>query len=105
MPEINGKIVILKDVLEASEWWPLMPALSKMAGQDGASILATLDWPTVCAMVKGAVKSWEFDGEPHNAKDVGKLDTFSEMIPLLRMISKLVGEKASGLGESDSEST
>lgn len=99
MPEINGKQVIFKDTLAASEWWPLMPALQAMAGKSGSEILAALDLATVCALVKGAVKSWEFEGEPGNADDVGKLDTFTELIPLIREISQLIGKRTQRLGE------
>jgi len=99
MPEINGKQVIFKDTLAAVEWWPLMPALSAMAGKSGFEIMAVLDWPTVCQMVAGAVKSWEFDGDPGDPAAVGKLHNFRELVPLLGAISRLVGEQASDLGE------
>ena len=105
MAEINGKQVIFKDTLAASEWWPLLPTLQAMAGKSGGEILSMLELPTVYKMVAGAVKSWEFDGDPSNAEDVGKLDTFKELIPLIGAISQYVGKRTSSLGESGGEST
>lgn len=91
MPEINGKMVILRRKLPAKHWWPLLPKLSKM-GEKGVNPLDVLDWPTVCAMVAGGVESWEFEGEPADPEAVGALDTFVELTPLVAAIAGLIRE-------------
>jgi hypothetical protein len=102
MPEINGKQVLFRAKLPSSIWWPLLPTLSRLGGSDNP--LEVLDWPTVCQMVAGSVKSWEFDGEPDDPKAVGELDAFNELTPLVKAISEMIAERAPS-GEAGSAST
>jgi hypothetical protein len=97
MPEIAGKQVIFRKKLPASKWWPLLPKLQLL---DAANALEVLDWPTVVVMVQGTVESWEFDGSPDDPEVIGALDTFEELLPLLRAISQEIQERAASLGEA-----
>jgi len=102
MPEINGKQVIFRDTLPASIWWPLMPKLAE--AEKSANPIAVLDLPTICQMIAGSVKSWEFAGEPSDPEAVGALDTFTELAPLIKMVTQRITERAPS-GEAESEPT
>jgi len=102
MPTINGKQVIFLDKMPADIWWPLLPKIADLAAQ--GKPLTALDFPSICDMVKGSVRSWEFDGEPSDSKAVAKLDPFQELLPLIREIDRVVGERMP-TGEAGSAST
>ena len=102
MPEINGKQVIFLERFPSNVWWPLLPKIAECA-QSGKP-LTSLDWDSICQMIAGSVRSWEFDGEPTDAAVVGKLDAFLELLPLIRAIDQVVGERMPS-GEAESAST
>lgn len=104
MPEVAGKSVTFRKKLPADKWWPLLPKLAKLQEAGAGGALTVLDFPTLCEIVSGSVEAWEFDGDPTDAAAVGALDAFSELMPLVMAISKMIGERAS-LGEAASGPT
>lgn len=107
MAEVNGKAVVWREKFPAVIWWDILPKLSRLKGAVGIQLFERLDWPTVIAMVRGTVQSWELDGDPDNVDDIGALDTFNELIPLLNEIGALIQERQPGEspGEAESEPT
>ncbi len=103
MPEINGKQVMFYAKMDAGKWWPLLPKLHAVQGSSDP--FSVLDWPTVCEMVKAAVKSWEFDCEPDDFEALADLDLMAEMMPLVTSITKFIKEKSGQQGNSTSGPT
>lgn len=93
MPEINGKAVVFRRKLPAVIWWDILPKLQGLGDLEGAAVFEALDWPTIVAMVAGTVQSWELEGDPQVADDVGALDVFDELIPLVTEIAAYIGER------------
>ena len=102
MPTINGKQVIFFDKMPSSVWWPLLPKIAELA-QVGKPLTA-LGFDDICKMVAGSVRSWEFEGDPTDPEAVSKLDPFVELLPLIRAIDQVVGERMPS-GEAASAST
>jgi len=91
MPEINGKEVIFLEKMPSDIWWPLLPKIAELAL--AGKPLTALGFDDICAMVKGSVRSWGFDGEPSDPAAVAKLDPFLELMPLIKAIDQVVGER------------
>lgn len=107
MPQINDKEIVWRDKFPSAIWWNILPKLSKLQGLSGVQMYEQLDWSTVVTMVQGTVASWELDGDPAIADDIGKLDLFDELLPLLAEIGKLIKDRQPGEspGEAESEPT
>lgn len=97
MPIVAGKQVTYREKLPGGKWWSILPRLALM---EQANALEVLDWDMVVAIIQGTVESWEFDGSPDSAEDIAELDTFTELLPLVRAISAEINERTAGLGEA-----
>lgn len=104
MPDINGHAVVFRQKLPAVIWWNILPKLEGLGNLEGAAVFEALDWPTIVAMVAGTVESWELDGDPQKADDVGALDVFEELIPLITEIAAYIGERGNRGNAESSES-
>jgi len=104
MPTINGKEVVFRDKFPAAIWWDVLPRLARLQNTAGTQLFEQLDWDTVVAMVRGTVKSWDLDGDPDKAEDIGALDTFDELIPLLNEIGRLIQARQPGEPPGEAES-
>ena len=78
---VNGKKVTLRDRLPAKQSWPLMGALQNMSN-------GKLEYDDAVMLLKTAIESWEFAGDPTDAASYETLDLFSEMMPLANEVGQ-----------------
>lgn len=104
--EVNGREVVFREKLPAEQWWDILPELSQiseMAGAEedeealGAMMMRSFEWPTVVALITGTVET--YNGEDLDGDELGEMDIFSELLPLLSAVAVHIGERTEGLGE------
>lgn len=83
---INGKRVVLKDVLRGRDGWRVIELFQEAQAKE--EIRETYDANR--ELVSLVVESWEFDGEPSDPASYDALDTFREFQPLNRAVAEHV---------------
>jgi len=94
--EINGKHVVFRDKFPARFGWGLLSAVARIdekrielgVDENNAgeafykAVLEVLTFEEITQFVRGAVESWEFDGDLKTDKACDNLNTVSELLPI-----------------------
>lgn len=88
---INGKRVVLRDVLLAKDAWPIMDIARHSAKGD------ILRYEDEVESMRRVIESWDMPGDPADAASYDGLDLFREFGPLSNAVAQHLG---SMLGQS-----